>query len=286
MARRKVEERAAYLRHLARVLGRPIGHGEADDWFRRVTAAYTRYWVEMLALPSIDGATIDERMQVVTGWDELRTALGSGRGAILALPHLGSWEWGGAWLARRGYPMTAVAEQLEPPGLFDFFVRQRSGMGLRILSMASNTGPELLRTLRAGGLVGLVADRDLTGGGVPVELFGHATTMPAGPAMLALRTGAALFPTAVYQGPGRSHTGVMLPEVDLTRTGGLRHDVQRVTQAVASAFEDLIARAPEQWYAFQPLWSDETGASSSGRRDAAPAGTTGASFLQEAHGAS
>lgn len=255
---RRPAERAMYLRHLSRVLGRPVTGAEAEQWVRRVSASYTRYWVEVLSLPSVGGDAIDARMQVAEGWEALQSALTSGRGAILALPHLGSWEWGGAWLARRGYPMTAVAERLEPEGLFEWFVRQRQALGLHILPLSASAGPVLLRTLRDGGLVGLVADRDLAGSGVTVALFGERTTLPAGPAMLALRTGAALFPAAVYQGPGPSHTGVVLAEVDTARRGGsLRDDVERVTQQVAHGFEELIRRAPDQWYCFQPNWPSD-----------------------------
>ncbi len=251
---RRPAEAAMYLRHLGRVLGAPVTGAEAERWLRRVTASYTRYWVEMLALPAVGGAAVDRRFTVAEGWGPLRAALESRRGVILALPHLGSWEWGGAWLARRGHPMMAVAERLEPEALFQWFVRQRRALGLEIVPLGPEAGAALLRTLRSGGLVGLVADRDLTGSGIEVELFGDRTTLPAGPATLALRTGSALFPTAVYQGPGDSHTGVVLPEVDLRRTGGLRADVARVTQELAAGFEELIRRAPDQWYCFQPIW--------------------------------
>lgn len=257
---RRAGEEAMYRRHLARVLGRPVGEAEGAAAVRAVFAAYARYWVEVFSLPGVPGEEVDRRMQVVAGWPELQAALESDRGVILALPHLGSWEWGGAWLARRGHPMTAVAEVLEPPSLFDWFVRQRRAMGITVVPLTGSVGPTLMRTLRDGGLVGLVADRDLVGTGSPVTFFGERTALPAGPATLALRTGAALFPAAVYQGPGRSHSGVVLPAVETTRTGSLREDVARVTQSLAVAFEDLIRRAPEQWYCFQPNWpSDRQG---------------------------
>ena len=116
----------------------------------------------------------------------------------------------------------------------------------------------LIKALHDGGLVGLLCDRDLIGNGIEVEFFGERTTMPAGPAMLALRTGAVLLPTAVYSGPGIHHTAVIMPPVAAERTGGLRQDVARVTQLIANDLERLIARAPEQWHLFQPNWPSDT----------------------------
>ena len=112
-----------------------------------------------------------------------------------------------------------------------------------------------MRTLRDGGLVGLLCDRDLVGNGIDVEFFGEKTTMPSGPATLAMRTGATLLTAAVYSGPGQDHHAVVGGPIDLTRTGSLRGDVSRVTQEIAHRFESLIRRAPEQWHVFQPLWS-------------------------------
>jgi KDO2-lipid IV(A) lauroyltransferase len=153
--------------------------------------------------------------------------------------------------------MTAVAEPVDPPELYDWFVSQRQRLGLTIVPLG-DAGGALLRTLRGGGLVGLLCDRDIVGNGVEVEFFGERTTLPAGPATLALRTGAALLPAAVYGGPGRRyHTGVILPPVEAVRTGRLRADVTRLTQQVARDLESLIRRAPDQWYLFQPNWPSD-----------------------------
>ena len=105
--------------------------------------------------------------------------------------------------------------------------------------------------------MGLLCDRDIVGNGIEVEFFGETTTLPGGPATLALRTGAALLPTAVYSGPGSSHTAVILPPVPIQRTGSLRADVTRVTQDLAHDLETLIRRAPDQWYLFQPNWPSD-----------------------------
>jgi phosphatidylinositol dimannoside acyltransferase len=103
----------------------------------------------------------------------------------------------------------------------------------------------------------LLSDRDLTGDGVEVEFFGEKTTLPAGPATLSLRTGAALVPTAVYFQTGRKHLGVIGPPIPVERKGRLREDIARITQEIAHVFEDRIKRAPEQWHLLQPNWPSD-----------------------------
>jgi lauroyl/myristoyl acyltransferase len=200
------------------------------------------------------------RFRFEEGEDILRDAVAQGRGVVMALPHLGSWEWGGAWLAIEGMPMTAVVERLEPPPLFEWFVAQRAAMGLTAVPLGDGSGAVLLKALRAGAVVGLVSDRDLPGTGVEVDFFGERTTLPAGAATLALRTGALLLPVAVYSGPGNWHTGRVHPPLDTTRTGSMRVDVSRLTQELATCFEDFIRARPEQWHLYQPNWpSDREG---------------------------
>jgi len=249
--------RAMYERHLRRVVGAGLNDREVAAWTRRAYLNYARYWFEGARLPRLAPDVVADRMMVESGWEHLVQGMAAGNGVILALPHVGSWEWGGAWLALQGYPMTSVAEPIEPPEMYDWFVSQREEMGLRIIPLGPDASPHLLRTLRQGGLVGLLCDRDIAGNGVEVELFGERTTMPAGPAALALRTGAPLLPTVVYSGPGKDHTAVIRPPLDLTRTDRLRVDIARITQDIARDFEAFIRRAPEQWHLFQPNWPSD-----------------------------
>ncbi len=224
-----------------------------DRWARRSFRAYARYWVEGARLPRTSPIEVEQRT-FVQGLEYLVDGMAAGKGVIMALPHVGSWEYGGAFLATQGLPMTSVAERIEPPQLFEFFVEQRAAMGLTIVPLDGSSGGSLISTLRAGGLVGLLSDRDLAGNGIEVEFFGETTTMPAGPATLALRTGAPLVTGAVYSGPGPYHRAIVEPPLDTTRHGSFRQDVTRLTQGMATRFEGLIRRAPEQWHVFQPLW--------------------------------
>ncbi|HLN43011.1 MAG TPA: phosphatidylinositol mannoside acyltransferase [Acidimicrobiales bacterium] len=253
---------AMYGRNARRVVGVGTSDAEMAALTRRAFLNYARYWFEGARLPALGPEVVAGRMHVESGWEHLVAGMEAGKGVIMALPHIGSWEWGGAWLALQGYPMTSVAEPLKPPAMYDWFVAQREAMGLTIVPLGAQASGVLLRTLKAGKLVGLLCDRDIGGNGVDVELFGERTTMPAGPAMLALRTGAVLLPTAVYSGPGIEHTAVIMPPVPAERTGRLRQDVARVTQLIASDLEQLIRRAPEQWHLFQPNWPNDGAADS------------------------
>ncbi|MHB1518530.1 MAG: phosphatidylinositol mannoside acyltransferase [Acidimicrobiales bacterium] len=249
------QQRQMVRSNLRRVLG--AGHDDdmlVDRWARRSFRAYARYWVEGARLGRTSSVDVERRM-LVEGLEHLTEGMQSGEGVVMALPHVGSWEYGGAFLAARDMPMTAVAERLDPPELFDYFVEQRAAMGLRIVPLDPYLTGTLMHTLRSGGLVGLLCDRDLVGNGVDVEFFGERTTMPAGPAMLALRTGARLVTAAVYSGPGPEHLGLIQAPLDTARRGPLRQEITRITQEIATRLEGLIRRAPEQWHVFQPLWN-------------------------------
>ncbi len=245
-------------RHLAANLRRALGGSIdldpelIDRYVERALASYGQYWAEGAKLPALSATTITDRFQISEGRGYLDAAYAAGAGVVVALPHVGSWEWGGALLAQIGMPMTAVAEALEPPALFEWFKSKRESIGITIEPLDSHAGTVLLDTLRRGGVVGLLCDRDLVGNGIPVEFFGERVTFPAGPATLALRTGAALVAAACYAGPGRDHFAVITPPIPAERLGRLRDDVARVTQSIAKELEGLIRRAPEQWHVLQP----------------------------------
>ena len=250
-------------RHMRRVLASECTSGVEPDpalvrrWSRRTFDSYARYWADGARLPYETAAGVRARFRFEEGEDHLRAAFALGRGIVMALPHVGSWEWGGYWLALEGMPMTAVVERLEPERLFEWFVAQREAMGLTAVALGEGSSSALLRALKAGEVAGLVSDRDLAGNGVPVDFFGERTTLPGGAATLALRTGAPLVPVVVYSGPGNWHTGVVHAPIDSTRRGSLREDVGRVTQELATIFEHDIRCHPEQWHLYQPNWPSD-----------------------------
>jgi len=258
------DARAINERHMRRVLASECVPGVEPDaalvrrLSRRSYRATGRYWLEGARLPYTQPDTVRGRMTFEGEGEVLvRAAVAEGRGVVMALPHVGSWEWGGSWLALEGMPMTAVVERVEPERLFEWFVDQRAEMGLTTVPLGESAGPVLLRALKNRALVGLVSDRDVAGNGVEVEFFGERTTLPGGAATLALRTGAVLLPVVVYSGPGNWHTGVVHPPLDTTRRGSLRADIARLTQELATCFEGFIRRHPEQWHLYQPNWPSD-----------------------------
>ncbi len=226
-----------------------------DRFVERGFASYGRYWAEGAKLPALGMDTIVRRFQIAEGREHLDAAKQRGAGTVVALPHIGSWEWGGSFLSSIDMGMTAVAEELEPPELFEWFSKKREAIGISIRPLDEHAGTVLLQILRDGGVVGLLCDRDIQENGIEVDFFGERVTMPAGPATLALRTGATLLCAACYSGPGRGHFAVVSAPIDVQRTGKLREDVTRVTQLIANDLEGLIRRAPEQWHVLQPRFT-------------------------------
>lgn len=252
------DTRAMVERHLRRI--EPSLSGLALR--RKVQQAfdsYARYYVESARLPSLSLGAV-ERGIVVEGYEHVAAAMDGGKGCIMALPHLGGWEWAGRWLAERVKGVTVVVEAIHPPELFDWFADLRRELGMNVVALGPSAGGEVLKALRNNEVVCLLCDRDIHGGGIEVEFFGERTTLPAGPATVALRTGAPILPVAVYfTDKVNGHLGLVRPPIATERTGPLRQDVARVTQLIANELEVLIRRAPEQWHCFQPNWPSDPG---------------------------
>ena len=246
--------------NLRRVLGPQTSDAALEQLVTKAFVSYANYWVESARVVAFRSDQIESTF-TIEGFERFRLEMAKGRGVVIVLPHVGSWEYGGRWLAQQGYPMTTVGELLEPPELFEWFTSQRGALGLTVMPPGPGTTVRLLDTLRAGRVVGLLADRDLVGNGVSVEFFGEKTTLPGGPALLALRSGAPLMTCAIYQRPGGRYHAIMQPPLDSTRTGPMRQDVQRLTEDAARALEHLIRVSPEQWHLFQPNWPSRTAAS-------------------------
>lgn len=241
--------RALIARHQRRVAAGAVDERAVQQAVREAFASYGRYWMESLRLPAMDPAQVDARFSI-EGLEHIRQARERGQGAILAVPHLGGWEVGGSWFVRQGFPLTVVVEALQPPELFEWFVKLREGFGFTVIPLGRSAGTKVVRALKDNQVVALLADRDIAGGGVDVEFFGERTTLPGGPATLARRLGAPLLPTAIYF-DGDGHHTVVRPPVPVDG------DVVEVTQRLAVELEALIRRAPEQWHMFQPNWPSD-----------------------------
>jgi lauroyl/myristoyl acyltransferase len=217
--------------------------------------SYLRYWMESFRLPAWS------KDRIKGGFDPkdvhyLTEGLASGRGVVLALPHMANWDLAGAWVTTSlEVPFTTVAERLKPETLYDRFVAYREGLGMEVLPHSGGSAfGTLARRLRDGGLVCLVAERDLSASGVEVQFFGEATRIPAGPALLAQQTGALLLPVTLWYDDSPVMRGRVHPPVEVPETGTRAEKTSVMAQALADAFATGIADHPEDWHMLQRLW--------------------------------
>ncbi|MGB8386714.1 MAG: phosphatidylinositol mannoside acyltransferase [Mycobacterium sp.] len=238
-------------KNLARVIG--VRPAEVPDALMRASlASYCRYWREAFRLPTMDHRELARQIgESFLGLDNLEAAWAAGRGVVMALPHSGNWDMAGVWLAQTHGTFTTVAERLEPESLYRRFVDFRESLGFEVLPLSGAHRPPfevLCERLRANRAVCLMAERDLTRSGVQVDFFGEPTRMPAGPAKLAIETGAALLPAHCwFEGEG---WGILIqPPLDCTSG-----DVGAITQLLADQFAKNIAARPEDWHMLQPQW--------------------------------
>jgi KDO2-lipid IV(A) lauroyltransferase len=238
-------------KNLARVIGVPPPQ-VPGALMRASLESYGRYWREAFRLPSMDHAALARQLDAsVRGTENLDGALAAGRGVVLALPHSGNWDMAGMWLVQTRGTFTTVAERLKPESLYRRFIGYRESLGFEVvpLSGGERSPFELLcERLRDNRAVCLMAERDLTRSGVEVEFFGEPTRMPAGPAKLAIATGARLLPVHCWFED--NDWGVWIqPALDCTSG-----DVGAITQALADQFAKNIAARPEDWHMMQPQW--------------------------------
>ena len=242
-------------RNLARVLG-VTPEEVPQELVAASLRSYARYWREAFRLPSIDHTALKGSPRYpVGGLEHLDAGLARGKGVILALPHSGNWDMAGVWLVQNYGKFTTVAERLKPESLFERFVAYRESLGFEVFPLTGGEQPPfevLAQRLRANGVICLLAERDLAAHGVPVTFFGEPTRFVAGPAKLAIETGAALLPVHAWftvDDDGSEGWGLSVyPEIDVS--GG----VAAATQALADRFADNIAAHPADWHMLQPLW--------------------------------
>lgn len=237
-------------------------HSESDDQISRKSItlrayiSYTKYWIEALTVGNLTRADLESRMSFC-GLENVYSALGLGKGAIITSPHLGNWDFGAAWFASKGYPITAVMEELKPREVFEWFAEHRIKFGVTAVPGSSKAFGELSKALSRNEIIALVADRDLMDSGVDVSFFGEVTSVPQGTALLSLRTGAPIIPAAIYILPGGFHFALLCEPIYAKRELSLREDIIRVTELVVASYEKLITADPVQWHLFQRNWPSQ-----------------------------
>ncbi len=228
---------------------------------RKGMHSYMRYWCDAFRLPDWTPERILATCRLEND-GPVRQALAEGRGVVMALPHSGNWDHAGAWSTLALAPVTTVAERLQPEELFERFLhfRQRLGMEILPLTGAGDLFGVLVRRLRRGGFVPLLADRDLTATGVPVTLFGETARMAAGPASLALVSGAALYPVTLHYerlaagAPARWGVVVTFHAEVVPPDGERSEQIAAMTQACADALATGISEYPQDWHMLQRVF--------------------------------
>jgi KDO2-lipid IV(A) lauroyltransferase len=258
VADRSWRKRGKSVRRLEANLARVLGPEATEEQIRAVSKQgmrnYMRYYCDTFRLETWSRERVIETFECENA-DMLRDLVSSGRGVVLALPHMGNWDHAGAWAVTVTDGFTTVAERLKPEKLFERFVRYRESIGMEVLPLTGGSGTfgGLLRRLKSGGLVCLVAERDLTDSGVPVEFFGETTKLPAGPAALAVSTGAALCAVTLWYGEGKQYAKVW-PELDVPAEGTKQQKIANLSQQLADVFAEGIAAHPADWHMLQRLW--------------------------------
>lgn len=271
-------------RNLRRVVGPGVPDADLHQLSRQAMASYFRYWCEVFRLPVW---SVDKVVGAVRTENEksFRAGMESGRGVIAALPHLANWDLAGAWACMTGAPLTTVAERLRPESLYGRFVAYRESLGMEVLP--ADGGRSVFTTLqarlRAGKLVCLVADRDLSASGIAVGFFGETARMPPGPAALAISTGACLMPVALSY----EHTAMRIhfqDEIQVPPDGTNRAKIATMTQRLADAYAEGIAAQPHDWHMLQRLWPADSAANGGAWSGAQDVGAGGVPVDTEATG--
>jgi KDO2-lipid IV(A) lauroyltransferase len=239
------------LRANLRMVRPELSEADLDALTHEAVRSYLRYWCESFRLPAWPVEDVVRRTRIV---DEhhLRDAMARG-GAVVALPHMANWDWAGAWACAEVSSLCTVAERLKPERLYDEFVAYRRTLGMEILPLTGGdaTLPRLEEWVRGGGLVCLLADRDLSRTSVEVRLCGHAARLPRGPAVLARRTGAPLVPATLYY-VGDEMTVTFHPPVPHADGD---EGIVAMMQGVADAFTTGISEHPQDWHMMQKVFS-------------------------------
>lgn len=252
--------RATVAANQARVLGAEPSDARVDHATREAFELYARFWFDAFRIRTMPEKEFNERI-VVFGVENIDRALEAGKGCVCALPHMGNWDAAGHWFGANGYRIAAVAEELRPPRLYELFLRHREELGMRIVGLTKegHVGQQLKQLLSENWMVALVADRDLTGRGTEVEMFGATRRVPAGPALLSLSSGAPLVVCPVYTRDDGWEVRIEEP-LEIERTGVIREDVAALSRLMAERFELAIAAKPTDWHMFQPAWDGSASA--------------------------
>jgi len=254
LAYRRDDRPVQQLRANLRVVKPELTTPELEALVRQGLRSYARYWCEVFRLPTWSERDVLRRL-VTHQAERLDQAVADRRGAVVALGHLGNWDHLAAWGMTRGYRITTVAERLKPEALFRRFLEFREGLGLEVVAAEGDSAisRKLTDCLTNSGVVPLLVDRNLGDTGVAVRFFDRDVTLPAGPAVLARRTGAVLLPAWSWYDDTHTHLHVDAP-LALPETGPLRDAVAVAMQDFADRLAQVVREHPQDWHVLQRIW--------------------------------
>jgi KDO2-lipid IV(A) lauroyltransferase len=230
-----------------------ISSAQLDILVSKAMRSYMRYWCDTFRFPDWSAQRVSTTVSV-TNEHLLLDAIAAKTGVIVSLPHAGNWDHAGAYFCAKGINLVTVAERLKPEKLFLKFLEYRQAMGMEVLPLDGKVMGTLAQRLGQGALVALVADRDLSRSGIAVEFFGGPSRMPAGPALLAIKTNAPLITAFVSYTESGIH--IDFNEVLIPTTGSDDERVHQIVQMTAQHFEAGISKHPEDWHMLQRIWTD------------------------------
>ncbi|HCG03399.1 MAG TPA: hypothetical protein DEV93_23045 [Chloroflexi bacterium] len=265
------DKRNVLLANTATVLDLPPRDPRVRHFALKSIRNYCKYLVEFLDLPNLDSEHKTVASMKITGLENLLDALDEGKGVILASAHFGTIEVGGLRLADFT-DFHAVYDTFRPEYLDRLIQRKRREKGINLVGVSNVR--EMFRVLRSGGTLTMLFDRPVQRDkGVPVRFFGRETAVPAGPALLAMKTGAALLPVFMYRQPDRSFESVIYPPVTWTATGEKDKDLQAIMQRLIDILQSVVRARPDQWYMFRPMWPPAQSPVGIGAGEALPTGS-------------
>jgi len=230
-----------------------ISSAQLNTLVSKAMRSYMRYWCDTFRFPDWSAERVSATVSV-TNEHLLLDAIAAKTGVIVSLPHAGNWDHAGAYFCAKGINLVTVAERLKPEKLFLKFLEYRQAMGMEVLPLDGKVMGTLAQRLGQGALVALVADRDLSRSGIAVEFFGGPSRMPAGPALLAIKTKAPLITAFVSYTESGIH--IDFNEVLIPSTGSDDERVHQIVQMTAHHFEVGISKHPEDWHMLQRIWTD------------------------------
>jgi len=232
-----------------------ISNGALEALTKEGMRSYLRYWFDTFRLNKWSKSRIVETTFVVRE-NLLRDPIETKKGCIIALPHAGNWDHAAAYFCSTGISITAVVERLKPEAIFKKFLAYRQSIGIEAISHREKTIPILMERLNQGKLVALVADRDMSRNGIEVNFLSGIAKMPAGPAILAIKSGSPLVTAYIrYLDEGIEIT--FDETIQLPSSGSEEEQIRIVTQSMADNFAKRIQDSPVDWHMLQRIWVDE-----------------------------